>query len=105
LGCRFRLMALITPLRALALLHRRENTMARKKPKSLAEFVLFDVEYVDGTRTSNRKVPSAALGGLEGDAPAQEIIESQDLEIAKRSGQTRGAIKSIARSVVKALAK
>jgi hypothetical protein len=75
--------------------------MARKKPKAQAEFILFDVHYEDGTRTSNRKVPSAALGGLEGDAPAQAIIEVQDQEIAKRSGQARGAIKLIARVTAK----
>jgi hypothetical protein len=75
--------------------------MARRKPKAQAEFILFDVEYEDGTRTSNRKVPSAVLGGLEGDAPAQAIIESQDIEIAQRSGKTRGPIKSIARTAAK----
>jgi hypothetical protein len=82
-----------------------EKTMARRKPKAQAEFILFDVQYVDGTRTSNRKVPSSALGGLEGDAPAQAIIESQDLEIAKRSGQARPAIKLIARTPVKTVEK
>lgn len=76
--------------------------MARKKAKAQAEFILFDVHYENGARTSNRKVPSAALGGLEGDAPAQAIIESQDREIEKQSGRTRGPIKLIARSVVKA---
>jgi hypothetical protein len=79
--------------------------MARKKPKTQAEFILFDVHYEDGTRTSNRKVPSAALGGLEGDAPAQAIIEAQDQEIGKRSGQARPAIKSIARATTKVTAK
>ena len=39
--------------------------MARKKTKEAAEFVLFDVLYEDGTLTSNRRVPSSALGGLE----------------------------------------
>jgi len=79
--------------------------MARRKPKAQAEFILFDVHYEDGRLTSNRKVPSAALGGLEGDAPAQAIIEAQDQEIAKRSGQTRPAIKSIKRAAQKAVAK
>jgi hypothetical protein len=75
--------------------------MARRKPKTQAEFILFDVHYEDGTRTSNRKVPSAALGGLEGDAPAQAIIETQDQEIATRSGRARGAIKVITRATTK----
>jgi hypothetical protein len=38
--------------------------MARQKPTAKPEFVLFDVLYEDGTLTSNRKVPSLALGGL-----------------------------------------
>jgi hypothetical protein len=79
--------------------------MARRKPKTQAEFILFDVHYADGTRTSNRKVPSAALGGLEGDAPALAIIESQDQEIEKRSGRVRGPIKLIARATAKPIAK
>ena len=44
--------------------------MARKRPSD-SEFVLFDVFYQDGSRTSNRKVPSADLGGLDGDTPAR----------------------------------
>jgi len=79
--------------------------MSRKKPTAKAEFVLFDVCYADGTRTSNRKVPGAVLGGLEGDAPAQAFIEAQDMDIAQRSGRARAAIKSIARTAVKPVAK
>ena len=37
---------------------------------------LFDVFYEDGTQTSNRKVPAAELGGLDGDAPARSIRRS-----------------------------
>jgi hypothetical protein len=39
-----------------------------------AEFVLFDVFYVDGSQRSNRKVPSKVLDGTEGDAPANAFI-------------------------------
>ena len=72
--------------------------MARK-PKSAAksEFTLFNVIYEDGSQSSNRRVPTSELGGLDGDAPARAIIESQDREIAERSGRPRGAIKSIKR--------
>ena len=42
--------------------------MARKKQATDNAFVLFDVLYQDGARTSNRKVPSELLGGLDGDA-------------------------------------
>ncbi len=79
--------------------------MARNRAKTQAEFVLFDVFYEDGTRTSNRKVPSAVVGGLEGDEPARAVIEAQDNEIAERSGRARGQIKSIARAGAKSTAK
>ncbi|WP_119417758.1 hypothetical protein [Desertibaculum subflavum] len=72
--------------------------MARKKQPAASGFVLFDVVYQDGTRTSNRKVPAADLGGLDGDEPARTFIETQDREIAARSGNPRGPIKTIARS-------
>jgi hypothetical protein len=74
------------------------ETMARKQQRNDAEFVLFDVVYEDGTRTSNRKVPSDILDGLDGDEPARAHIEEQDRKIAELSGRPRGPIKSIARS-------
>jgi hypothetical protein len=72
--------------------------MARKRQPVSNGFVLFDVVYEDGTRSSNRKVPGAELGGLDGDAPARAHIEAQDRMIAEKSGNPRGPIKSIARS-------
>lgn len=73
--------------------------MARKKQQPVVNgFVLFDVIYQDGSRTSNRKVPAAELGGLDGDTPARAFIEAQDRKIAEMSGNPRGPIKSIARS-------
>ncbi|HSK39134.1 MAG TPA: hypothetical protein VK943_05140 [Arenibaculum sp.] len=75
--------------------------MARKKTNANAEFVLFDVVYDDGSRSSNRKVPSSALGGLDGDEPARAIIEGQDRQIAEMSGRRRGAIKAVTRSPVR----
>ena len=71
--------------------------MARK-PGSRAEFVSFDVLYEDGTRRSNRKVPSDVLGGLDGDAAARAVIEEQDRVIAEKSGQPPAPIKTIQRS-------
>jgi hypothetical protein len=71
--------------------------MSRKKPTARAEFVLFNVLYEDGAVTSNRKVPGSMLGGLNGDTPARDFIESQDREIVERSGRPRPAIKSITR--------
>ncbi|HET7852769.1 MAG TPA: hypothetical protein VFK91_08490 [Methyloceanibacter sp.] len=72
--------------------------MAKKKQQVANGFVLFDVVYEDGTQTSNRKVPAADLGGLDGDAPARTFIEMQDRKIGEVSGMPRGRIKSIVRS-------
>jgi hypothetical protein len=72
-------------------------TMARK-PGSKNEYVLFDVFYDDGSQRSNRRVPKDVLGGIDGDAPAREIIEAQDREIAERSGRPMAAIKEVRRS-------
>ena len=74
--------------------------MARNRKQAVANkgTVLFDVVYQDGSRTSNRKVPSSELGGLEGDTPARAYIEAQDREIAALSGRPRGPIQSITRS-------
>jgi hypothetical protein len=70
--------------------------MARK-PATRAEFVLFDVFYEDGSRRSNRRVPSEILGGIDGDAPARSVIEEQDRLIAERSGNPVLVVKSIRR--------
>ncbi len=70
----------------------------KKKKAPEGEFVMFDVYYQDGSRTSNRKVPSIELGGLDGDEPAKAIIEAQDRKIAELSGRPRGPIKTLNRS-------
>jgi hypothetical protein len=72
--------------------------MSRKQQARPSGFVLFDVLYEDGTQTSNRKVPAVELGGLDGDAPARTVIETQDQKIGEASGQRRAPIKSINRS-------
>jgi hypothetical protein len=72
--------------------------MAKKQQARPNGFVLFDVFYEDGTQTSNRKVPAAELGGLDGDTPARTFVESQDRKIAEISGRPRGRIKSINRA-------
>jgi hypothetical protein len=71
--------------------------MARK-PATRPEFALFDVIYEDGSQQSNRRVPTAILGDLDGDAPARTAIEAQDRLIAERSGKPTSAVKSIRRS-------
>lgn len=76
--------------------------MARREklPRS-SGFVLFDVLYEDGVRSSNRKVPGSALGGIDGDAAAKAYIEAEDRKIAEASGKPRAAIKSASRSPVR----
>ena len=61
------------------------------------QFVLFDVLYEDGSRTSNRKVPSSELGGVDGDLRAKTDIEALDRQIAEIFGKPRTAIKSLTR--------
>ncbi|MBO1075640.1 hypothetical protein [Roseomonas marmotae] len=68
------------------------------KQRNTGTWVLFDVLYADGSRRSNRKVPAELLGGLDGDEPARKLIESQDEEIAKASGQPRQPIAALTRT-------
>lgn len=74
--------------------------MARKKTRSKgAAFVAFNVEYEDGSVTSNRRVPTDQLDQTFGDSLedlARAALEEQDAEIARRSGQPRAPIKSVA---------
>jgi len=70
------------------------------KRRNESTFVLFDVTYVDGTRSSNRKVLGSALRGLEGDEAAKPIIEAQDQVIGLASGRPRPEIKAVARTRV-----
>ncbi len=72
-----------------------------RKPGLNSEFVMFDVLYEDGSQRSNRKVPRALLGGLDGDKPAHGFLIEQDREIAEKSGRPQPAIKSITRSGAK----
>jgi hypothetical protein len=75
--------------------------MARKKSKPIENgYALFDVFYEDGSRTSNRRVPRAILGGLDGDEPARKAIEEQDNAIAEKADRPRIPIKKIVRSPV-----
>jgi hypothetical protein len=59
---------------------------------------IFHVLYKDGARSSNRKVPSSELGGIDGDAIAKPYIKAQDGQIAEISGRPRGVIRSVTRS-------
>jgi hypothetical protein len=72
--------------------------MARRSTvRRVEEFILFDVLYEDGTRTSNRKVPGSELDDIDGDVLAKTYIEAQDRQIAEISGKPRTPIKSLTR--------
>jgi hypothetical protein len=71
------------------------------KSRAASAFVMFDVVYEDGTRSSNRKVLATALDGLDGDEPARGIIEAQDREIGAASGRPRSTVKSLSRTPIK----
>jgi hypothetical protein len=66
------------------------------KRRTESSFVLFDVLYEDGSRSSNRKVPMSTL--QEGDAATRAAIETQDQRVALASGRPLGVIKSLQRS-------
>jgi hypothetical protein len=72
-----------------------------RKPGLNSEFVMFDVVYEDGTQRSNRKVPRALTGGIDGDKPAHDFLIEQDRDIADKSGRSPVEIKSITRSGAK----
>jgi len=72
-----------------------------RKPGLNSEYVMFDVVYEDGTQRSNRRVPRALIGGIDGDKPAHGFLIEQDREIAEKSGRPPAKIKSIARSGAK----
>ena len=75
--------------------------MARKKPKGKSgTFTAFNVNYEDGSVTSNRRISNELLDQTFGDSfddLARTAIENQDNEIAERSGQPRAKIKTIQR--------
>lgn len=68
------------------------------KRRAESSFLMFDVTYVDGTQTSHRKVPNAALEDPKDEDAIKAIIEAQDREIGLASGRPRAVIKSVARS-------
>ena len=74
--------------------------MARKKPRVDDSVILFDVIYEDGTRSSRRKVTAADLADSDDDELAKTLIMAQDREIAKKSGNQRGSVKTITRSPI-----
>ncbi len=71
--------------------------MARKQ-KIADNFVLYDVVYEDGSKSSRRKINAPGLERDELEAFALTEIMAQDRKIADMGGRDRGAVKSIERS-------
>jgi len=68
------------------------------KRRVVNSFVLFDVVYTDGTRSSNRKVLRSVVDGLDGPDATKAAIEAQGREIALASGRAQVDIKTVTRS-------
>jgi len=72
--------------------------MAKMKSRADSSVVLFDVFYEDGTRASNRRVPTSELSGPDGDAAALTVIMDQERKIADLSGKPPRSIDRVVRS-------
>jgi hypothetical protein len=69
--------------------------MAKKKDKVVDNFVMFDVTYEDGTKSSRRKINAPGMDGDELEAFALTEIMNQDRKIADMGGRNRGGIKDL----------
>ncbi len=67
------------------------------KRRSLSTYALFDITYADGSQSSNRKVLSSVLEGLDGEEDAKTAIEAQDRERSVASGRPMGVITAMVR--------
>lgn len=74
--------------------------MAKKKDRVVDNFILFDVLYADGSKSSRRKINAPGMDREEADAFALTEIMTQDRRIAEMSGKDRGPIKDLVRSNV-----
>jgi hypothetical protein len=73
--------------------------MAKKKDRIPDNFIMFDVTYTDGTKSSRRKINAPGMDRAEAEAFAMTEIMNQDRKIADMGGRDRGPIKELARSV------
>jgi hypothetical protein len=69
--------------------------MARRRKLVEAMYLLYDVVYEDGSRSSNRKVRSDEVDPLDPAGSIRALLERQDRKIAEASGKSRGLIKSV----------
>ncbi len=72
--------------------------MAKKTKAEPDNFVMFDVIYEDGSKSSRRKINAVGLQKDEIEDFARTEIMTQDRKIAEMSGKVRGNIKEISRS-------
>lgn len=72
--------------------------MAKKTKAEPDNFVMYDVVYEDGTKSSRRKINVAGLSKDEYEAFARTEIMTQDRKIGEMSGKPRGNIKELSRS-------
>lgn len=72
--------------------------MAKKKDRVPDNFILFDVTYADGTKSSRRKINAPGMDRAEAEAFALTEIINQDRKIAEMGGKNRGDIKELVRS-------
>lgn len=72
--------------------------MAKMKSRTENSVVLFDVFYEDGGRSSNRKIPAAVVGGLDGDKPALTWMTDHERKISELSGKPPRAIEKVIRT-------
>jgi hypothetical protein len=73
--------------------------MAKKAKAEPDNFVMFDVTYEDGSKSSRRKVNAVGLRKDEIEDFARTEIMNQDRKIAEMSGKPRGNIKALERSL------
>jgi hypothetical protein len=70
--------------------------MTRRNKPVESSFMLYDVLYEDGSRSSNRKISTANIDPFDRSGSVRALLEEQDRKIAEASGRPRGPIKSIA---------
>ncbi len=72
--------------------------MSRKKKPLDTTFLMFDVVYEDGSRTSNRKVLTTDIDQFDAEGSIRANLEAQDSKIAEMSGKRRAAIKTVTKA-------
>lgn len=72
--------------------------MGKKRERVVDNFVMFDVTYEDGSKSSRRKINAPGMEGNELEAFALTEIMTQDRKIADMGGKNRGAVREIVRS-------